>query len=174
MPAFTRQLRVDSRLSTTRAFAALTLLCSGCGMTQRPARCERSESIALNIRAATHLNPDRAGFPRSVVLRLYQLGDARAFETRSFESVWAQPGAAPQAHAEQLIAIPGREQAYALRRDPKATHLAVAANFREHRGASSWRARVRLPEPRDPCAPLPQERRAPIELTLANYDLQLR
>jgi type VI secretion system VasD/TssJ family lipoprotein len=156
-------------------FAALMLLWTGCGMTQRPARCQSGESITLHIHAATHLNPDRAGFARSVVLRVYQLGDVRGFHARSFESVWAEPiSEQAPAQSEQLTAIPGRGQAFALRRDPKATHLAVAAHFRERRGPSSWRALVRLPEPRGPCVQWPQERNAPIELRLADYNLQLR
>lgn len=174
MLAFTRHLRVDSQLHAAGALAVLTLLWVGCGMTQRPARCNSGESITLHVHAATHLNADRAGFARSVVLRVYQLGDARAFQARGFESVWGTPVSEPQAQPEQLIAIPGRGQAFALRRDPKAIYLAVAGNFREHHSASSWRALVRLPEPRDPCVQWPQERSAPLELTLADYHLQLR
>jgi dimethylargininase len=90
------------------------------------------------------LNPDRAGFPRSVVVRVYQLGDARAFENSSFERLWS--GAAGGLPApEQMIALPGRDQSQAFARDPAARNMAIAGNFRERDADSHWRALVRLP-----------------------------
>lgn len=145
---------------------------AGCSGAQVP-RCDGTEAIALHVHPATHLNPDRAGLPRSVVLRVYQLGDARAFKTSSFERVWA--GAADGLpRPDQLIALPGRNQAHALRRDPKAQYLAVAANFRERDGDFQWRALVQLPAAQNACEHWPSERVAPIELVLADYTLHLR
>lgn len=144
----------------------------GCGGAEVP-RCDSTEAIALHVHPATHLNPDRAGLPRSVVVRVYQLGDARAFRSSSFERVWAgAAGGLPR--PDQLIALPGRSQAHALRRDPKAQYLAVAANFRERDGDLHWRALVHLPVAQNPCQHWPSERSGPIELVLADYALQLR
>jgi len=167
-----RPASLDRASLATRAFAALLLSCAACAGGQLPVRCERSDSIALHVHPSTRLNPDRAGFSRSVVLRLYQLGDTRGFSARSFESLWNEPLSGSR--AQQLIAIPGRGQAHALPRDPRATHLAAIANFREHRTGTRWRALVRLPDTHTSCASLPAGRAAPIELTLWDYGLQLR
>ena len=142
----------------------------GCGAAQLP-QCKGAEAITLHVHPAKHLNPDRAGLPRSVVVRFYQLGDARPFETSSFDRVWA--GAAEGLpKPEQLIALPGRVQSHALRRDPAARYLAVAANFREREGDSQWRALVRLPAAQNSCERWVSDA-APLELTLADYALRL-
>jgi type VI secretion system VasD/TssJ family lipoprotein len=142
----------------------------GCGA-ELPKTCDHTEKIALRLRPAKRLNPDRAGLPRSVVLRLYQLDDARGFHSRSFEQLWNAPD---NAQPDQLIAIPGQSRTHAVRRDPKANFLAIAANFRERRGDRQWRALVRLPAPHDPCTELPTERSRPVEVVLADYALSLR
>jgi type VI secretion system VasD/TssJ family lipoprotein len=161
----------------SRGSRAVLALCAclvpiGCGAAQLP-RCDSTEALTLHVHPAKHLNPDRAGLPRSVVVRLYQLGDARAFESSSFDRVWT--GAAEGLpRPEQLIALPGRNQAHALRRDPAARYLAVAANFRERDGDSHWRALVQLPTARKTCEHWPSESVEPIDLTLADYALHLR
>jgi type VI secretion system VasD/TssJ family lipoprotein len=151
---------------------ALGLVAVGCGGAQRP-RCDSSESIALHVHPAKHLNPDRAGLPRSVVVRVYQLGDARAFSKSSFEQLWA--GAAEGLPTpEQLIALPGRNQDHSLPRDPAARYLAIAANFREREGDSGWRALARLPEAPGSCSARAMAHTPPVELVLADYSLHLR
>lgn len=143
----------------------------GCGAAQLP-QCKGAEAITLHVHPANNLNPDRAGLPRSVVVRFYQLGDPRAFKDGSFDRVW--PGGAEGASApEELIALPGRNQAHTLRRDPAARYLAVAANFRERGGDSHWRALVRLPDAQSSCERWPSGGAAPIELRLADYALHL-
>jgi type VI secretion system VasD/TssJ family lipoprotein len=169
---------IDSRGSrAAEVLAGAFALCAGlavggCGGAQSP-RCESSEAITLHVHPAKHLNPDRAGLPRSVVVRFYQVGDARAFNESSFDRVWTN-AAEGLPTPEQLVALPGRDQAHALRRDPAARYLAVAANFREREGDSHWRAFMRLPAPRSDCGHWPSESVAAIELTLADYALHLR
>lgn len=148
---------------------------AGCGSVTVPAECHRTEAIALHIHPATHLNPDRGGLPRSVVLRLYQLDDARSFRSSSFERVWAGGLAADGGKAgEQLLALPGRSQAHSLRREPNAQYLAVAANFRERSPSSEWRGLVRLPPPRNPCELGRGQHPSKIEITLTDYALRVR
>jgi type VI secretion system VasD/TssJ family lipoprotein len=170
---------IDSRGSyAVRVLACARTLCAclfafGCGGAPQVPRCDSTEAITLHVHPAKHLNPDRAGLPRSVVVRFYQLGDARAFSSSPFDRVWA--GAAEGLpKAEQVIALPGREQVHSLRRDPRARYLAVAANFREREGDSDGRALVRLPAPQKLCGRWPIDGAAPIELTLADYAVQLR
>ena len=165
---------IDSRRA--RAVLALTLYpclaAIGCGGAQLP-RCDTSEAIALHVHPAKNLNPDRAGLPRSVVVRVYQLGDARSFSSSSFERLWA--GAAEGLPTpEQLIALPGRNQDHSLARDPAARYLAIAANFREREGDSGWRALAPLPAAENGCAGWARGHAAPIDLVLADYSLHLR
>lgn len=168
---------IDSRGSRT-ARRLPRSLCAGvfalaCGGTPQTPRCDSTEAITLHIHPANHLNPDRAGLPRSVAVRVYQLGDALAFTSSPFDRVWA--GAAEGLpKPEQVIALPGRDQVHSLRRDPRAQYLAVAANFRERQGDSDGRAVVRLPAPQKACGQWPLDSAAPIELTLADYGLHLR
>jgi type VI secretion system VasD/TssJ family lipoprotein len=169
---------IDARgFRAAPALARSGVLCAclaaiGCGGAQLP-RCDTSEAIALHVHPARHLNPDRAGLPRSVVVRFYQLGDARPFTSSPFDRVWA--GAAEGLpKPDQVIALPGRDQVHSLRRDPRARYLAVAANFRERDGDSDGRALVRLPAPRKACGRSPAHGADPIELTLADYAVHLR
>lgn len=150
------------------------LAASACGGAQLP-RCDNAsaEAIALHVHPAKHLNPDRAGLPRSVVVRVYQLGDPRAFSSSSFERLWAG-GAEGLPTPEQLIALPGRNQDHSLPRDPAARYLAIAANFREREGDSGWRALLPLPAAQHRCEGWPSGNAAPIDLVLADYSLLLR
>jgi type VI secretion system VasD/TssJ family lipoprotein len=151
---------------------AACLAATGCGAAQRPP-CNTADAIALHVHPANHLNPDRAGLPRSVVVRVYQLGDPRSFSSSSFERLWA--GAAEGLPTpEQLIALPGRNQDHSLPRDPAARYLAIAANFRERDGDSGWRALVPLPAARSRCEPWASGHADPIDLMLADYSLHLR
>jgi type VI secretion system VasD/TssJ family lipoprotein len=168
---------IDSRDSRAARVLARAL-CAGlvalaCGGAPQIPPCDRTEAITLHVHPAKHLNPDRAGLPRSVVVRFYQLGDARAFTTSTFDRVWT--GAAEGLpKPEQVIALPGRNQVHSLPRDPGAQYLAVAANFRERDGDSDGRALVRLPAPQKVCGHWPLDSADPIELTLADYGVHLR
>ncbi|MET0389590.1 MAG: type VI secretion system lipoprotein TssJ [Polyangiales bacterium] len=151
--------------------ALFTWAAVGCAGTEVPAVCNKTEAIKLHVHPTARLNPDRAGLPRSVVLRLYQLDDVREFRASPFERLWSNEG---RTRPEQLIALPGQDREHALRRDPNARYLAIAANFRERNEDTDWRALVRLPEPRDPCRDWPGARIAPLELVLERYSLHLR
>jgi len=170
---------IDSRGSRSARVLARSLCAClvslACGEVPEPQlpHCDNAEAITLHVHPAKNLNPDRAGLPRSVVVRVYQLGDARAFTNNPFERVWA--GAAEGLpKPEQVLALPGRNQVQSLRRDPSAQYLAVAANFREREGDSDGRAVVRLPAAQKVCGPLPLAGGDPIELTLADYGVRLR
>lgn len=147
------------------------LVSTGCAaLPSRP--CERTEVVALRLQAAHLLNPDRAGLPRSVVLRVFQLEEPDTFRAGTFESLWRAPKTS--AVEDRVIVLPGQHRAHALRRNPSARYLAIAANFRQRRDARSWRALVRLPEARDPCQPSSTPRSRPVEVVLRDYSLLLR
>jgi type VI secretion system VasD/TssJ family lipoprotein len=143
---------------------------AGCGAAQVP-HCDSPETIRLHVQPSPHLNPDRAGLPRSVVVRFYQLDDTRAFENSAFDRVWTGGEGLPK--PEQVVALPGRVESHALPREPSARYLGVAANFRQREGESQWRALVRLPAPQTSCERWADDG-ASVDLTLADYALQVR
>jgi type VI secretion system VasD/TssJ family lipoprotein len=157
-------------------FAELVIvlgLIAGCASVPTPpVSCPKQESITLRVFPAPQMNQDREGFARSVVLRVYQLQDERGFRASSFDAIWTAPQSA--AKQDEWIVLPGRSVARALPRDPSASHFAVAANFREHRGESGWRALVTLPTPNDSCALTMLKPPMTLDVVLSNYALELR
>ncbi|MEY4580130.1 MAG: Type secretion lipoprotein VasD, EvfM, TssJ [Pseudomonadota bacterium] len=162
-----------------RALAALITLggatmAEGCAGAA-PVRCDKTEAITLRAFPSAQLNPDREGYARSVVVRLFQLKAARDFQASSFEDVWALPlPAAQAARPDEWIVLPGRPASRALRRDPAAGYLAIAANFREHRAGSGWRALMQLPPARNLCVGDPRPAPKRLDIVLSNYALRIR
>jgi type VI secretion system protein VasD len=157
----------------TTVLSALLVLCACGGAKPRP-QCDKQEKVRLIFDTNTQLNHDRDGFSRSVVVRLYQLDDVVAFEQSDFETLWGSasvPGAV--AGQDELTLVPGGPRAEELKRSPKATHLGLAANFREHEG-DGWKALVQLPPPQDPCAEDAPPLALKLGLELANYTMQVR
>jgi type VI secretion system VasD/TssJ family lipoprotein len=131
--------------------------------------------MGLVLVADPQLNHDRDGYARSVVLRILQLDDTVAFEQADFESLW-QSGAVAGAVAgqDELTVVPGRKQTQQLKRSPKATHLGIAANFREHDDVAGWKTLIKLPPPQDPCGSDDELVPFKLELDLANYSMHVR
>lgn len=128
-------------------WVGLLALCAGCAT--HTEQCKHPATVVLKLRNAYHLNQDRAGLPRSVVVRVFQLEEPAAFQRSSFDRLWHVPS--DKAGGGRLVALPGRYQTHTVLREPQARYLALAANFRERQGAGKWRAIVRLPTPSDPC-----------------------
>ncbi|MFT3925123.1 MAG: type VI secretion system lipoprotein TssJ [Myxococcales bacterium] len=130
-----------------------TLLCLGCGGSKPPPQCERPEIVELTLAPEPRLNPDREGNPRSVVIRVFQLNGADAFYQGSFQSLWASanPSGPLLAAPDEYTLIPGKQEVLRIARHPKATHLGLAANFREQVSDNSWRVAIELPAPQNPC-----------------------
>lgn len=154
---------------------ALLLLAAGCAS----APCAHGETIALRLSPHKQLNQDRDGYPRSVVLRLYQIDSAERFRAIGFDTLWQTPDTGtPQKPVvvtpEQLTVIPGKRESRTLARAPAARFVAVVANFREHRAGSGWQAIAPLPKPKNACAPKSAKVAARLTVELEDYGLQLR
>lgn len=150
------------------------LALAGCGSAP-PKPCTKQEQFTLHLEPNPQLNQDREGYPRSVVVRIYQLEGAEAFGAATFEDLWqatAKPHPSVLTGPDELTLIPGRREVRTIKRDPKATHIAMTANFREHHPESGWKGALELPQAQDACAENPPK----VEVTaeLANYTLQLR
>jgi type VI secretion system protein VasD len=156
------------------------LLCSAlfalaaCGGAKPRPQCDKQEKISLTFDTHPQLNHDRDGYSRSVVVRVYQLDDVVAFEQADFDSLWGSSTVAGAVSGQdEITLVPGKSQKEQLKRSPKATHLAFAANFREH-GEDGWKTLVQLPEAQDPCAEDAPPAAFKLGLELANYTMQVR
>lgn len=153
------------------------LLLVACGGSPPPAPeppCDRAETIQLRLLPRRQLNPDREGYSRSVVTRIFQLDKAEGFAALDFDALWDQPAGTPAnpsvvASADELTLIPGRDEVLHVARNTRATHLAIAAKFREHHPNSGWQAVTALPIPTNACQ-VPEGPRLSVELV--NYSLR--
>lgn len=167
----------DWKLAWCISLAALALWSVGCGGAPKPAVCDRVETVELQLVPRAQLNPDREGYSRSVVVRVYQLQSAEGLAAIDFDELWQQQAGAPalalsaMSGPEEFTLIPGRTENKVLKRQPTATHLAVVAKFREYHPDSGWRVIAPLPTVGDPCQP-PIGPRLTVELL--NYSLRLR
>lgn len=169
------------RNSSASAFV-WTLFCAaslGCaGKPPVPPACDKSETLTVYLSPSQQLNPDREGYARSVITRVYQLEGDRAVQDLDFDELWARsidgPPAAPiVAVGEELTLVPGRPEVRAVKRHAQATHVLIAAKFRDHTPTSAWRASAPLPPPIDPCT-TPSPPGARLQVELANYSLRIR
>jgi type VI secretion system protein VasD len=120
----------------TLTLAILCLAVSACG-TKPP----KPVKARLSIEAAADANPDSAGRPSPVVVRIYQLKDDAAFGNADFFAIFDQEDATLAGvlvGREEFMLAPGdqRKAEFAVSRDAK--FVAVAAAFRDIRN-SQWR-----------------------------------
>ena len=164
-------------LSKTAAVISTCLACSGCAGTA-PA-CKRSERISLAFAPDKALNQDRDGYPRSLVLRVYQLDAAEPFRQVTFDEIWrviddGKPTKPVVAGPDELTLIPGQRERRWLPREPSANYVAVVANFREHEPGSGWQAIAPLPEPANLCVRDTTTTAAYLDVALRDYGLHVR
>lgn len=157
------------------AISGLSIGTFACGGS-KPPKCEKSELLTVQFEPYPALNQDREGNPRSVVVRVFQLAGDESFRLATFEELWVTGGKAAEAVVggpDELTIIPGVRETRSLKRNPKATHIAMTANFREHHPESEWKASFELPNPNDPCREHAPQVAAIVTAELANYALRL-
>lgn len=158
------------------AASGLLLGSTACGPKKVPP-CEKSELLTVQFEPYPALNQDREGNPRSVVVRVFQLEGDESFRLATFEELWVTGGKAAASVVggpDELIIVPGVRETRSLKRNPKATHIAMTANFREHHPESEWKATLELPKADDPCRKDAPKVAAMVTAELANYALRLR
>ncbi len=102
------------------------------------------------IRAVADLNPDAAGRPSPVVVRVYELKTLSVFESADFYSLYDDETASLGSDLiarEELIIRPGDEIGYDKVADPRTRYLGVIAAFRDLENAR-WRSFVKLGDQR--------------------------
>lgn len=132
-------------LTRRRAFAVFVAaglsLITACSGSPSPG------TVDLTIKAADDINPDAAGRPSPVVLRIYQLAAGTQFQAADFFQLFEKeaPTLGPQLVAREEVALtPGKTQKITIPLKPNAQTIGVAASFRDIDHAA-WRAAVDVP-----------------------------
>jgi type VI secretion system protein VasD len=132
----------------TRRVASLLVLLAVAGCASGP---KKPAEVRLALQASADTNPDAAGRPSPVVVRLYQLKNDAAFIAADFFAIYdnEQPTlAADLIGREEFTLAPGERRSVPLAVSPDAKFVGVIAAYRDVRGAE-WRAVVPTPLRRD-------------------------
>ncbi len=131
---------------------ALALGLSACGVTDRMGKqvddtwagdvlFSGAEKLVLTCDGGNHLNPDEAGKPLSVVLRVYQLTSLERFATVDADSLWLEPQKAlgsTLVDSRELTLLPGIGQVETTVLPTNIGYVGVAAFFRSEKD-SRWK-----------------------------------
>lgn len=138
------------RTRRSTALLALALATAGCASAPEPRpECGDPEPIALTIEATPRLNPDAEGRALPTELRVYQLRDAGALDTASFEDVWQSAETVlgeSLVSTESLTIYPGERLERALR-PARDTAAIVAVVIVRQPAGRTWRAVVPMTHP---------------------------
>lgn len=120
------------------------VLLSGCGgaKSTRPAM----EKLPIHMVVADTVNPDMNGRASPVVLRLYQLRAASAFQEADFFPLYDQEQptlGAELIRREEFTLRPGEDRELALELDVETRYIGVAVAFRDI-DQSQWRSLVEV------------------------------
>jgi type VI secretion system protein VasD len=105
-------------------------------------------SIVVAASATSDANPDAEGRASPVLVRVYQLADATAFTKAELLPLWDQEAATLAASLvarHELRLEPGGDGQVGFELDPRVRSIAVAAAYRDFRGAN-WRAVAQVPD----------------------------
>ncbi|WP_232471144.1 type VI secretion system lipoprotein TssJ [Caballeronia hypogeia] len=156
---------------------ALTVLLSGCGVWQAASDStvdaydtvfhNRGKSVNVDLSAIPNLNPDDAGHPRSVAVRVYQLKDRKRFDAASFNDLLTKDDVVLEADVQARMAAvvnPGGSASMSqpMERDTKV--IAIAAFYPSADKTESWKQVVAVKK-------LPAD--VPLELSLAERALSV-
>jgi len=98
--------------------------------------------VNLKISSAANVNADASGAGAPVMLRIYQLREASAFNSADFFSLFDKDQAtlsADMARKQELLIKPNDQQTVSLQLDPDIKTLGVFAAFRQL-DTAQWRA----------------------------------
>lgn len=121
----------------------IAVLLAGCGVADRVGnRFDGSwagdlfgnqERVRVAVEGSDELNPDVAGEPLSVVLRIYQLSERPPFVMTSPRQLWQNTEevlGSSLVSQRELIVLPGEQRVDVAMLDPQTQYVGVAAFFR--------------------------------------------
>ncbi|VAW74718.1 hypothetical protein MNBD_GAMMA12-3066 [hydrothermal vent metagenome] len=99
-------------------------------------------SLKVNLFASSNASLDEMGRPLSVIVRVYQLSEARAFATSSFVDLWKNDIkilGREMLSRQEIFIVPNSTRDIQIRKDVNARYIAVVALFRNP-VSGRWRA----------------------------------
>ena len=145
-------------IKTCAPWVAAMLLLAGCGGAPAVEPPPPPVVVTVSLTAAADSNPDGEQRPSPLVVRLYELGDAEAFNSANFFDLWnREPAtlAAALVKRHEFVIAPSGKASKVLTLDPRVQAIGVAAAYRDIRNAQ-WRV----------VAPLSQAATAPRQVEL--------
>jgi type VI secretion system protein VasD len=137
-------------MTTTRKLilaAGLIAMLAGCASAPPPP--PPPADVALHLSAAADLNPDSAGRPSPLVVRVYQLRQGAAFQGAEFFALYdheKETLGADLVAGQEFEFKPGESRVVTFKGDAQVRTVAVLAAYRDLRNAK-WRASFDLPPP---------------------------
>lgn len=130
---------------TRRKLSKAVVVCAaavaaGCSRLPKPT------PVSVLLIADDNINPNEAGEPSPVVVRIYELKGVKAFNNADyfdFVDDDAKTLGADLIASQEYELTPGEEEDYKREISSEATHLAVVAGFRNIQSAT-WRTSVEL------------------------------
>ncbi|WP_175726952.1 type VI secretion system lipoprotein TssJ [Burkholderia ambifaria] len=148
------------------ATAAAVLLLSGCGAWQsvsdassnayRAVFFKQVKVLDVDLTARAALNPDDAGRPTSVAVRVYQLKDRKMFDAASYDDLLKNDRTvlAQDLQADMSATVsPGASSSLSQRMQRETKYVAIVALYRVPGAADDWK-RVVEKKKLDPGKPL--------------------
>ncbi|TDO95540.1 type VI secretion system lipoprotein TssJ [Marinomonas balearica] len=123
--------------------------------------------LSIDVNAASRLNPDAYDNVYSVIVRVYQLNDARLFEEASYDDLWKSSESALQdtvLSVEEFIISPDYHGELVFERIEAAKHVGVMAFFRSREGV--WKVYDKIQSGL-------LSKTAKLELNIEGYDIEM-
>lgn len=127
--------------------------------------------LLLNIKAAANANPDLAGRPAPIKVRIYELKDSKTFSEADFfvlDSADKNQLGADLLAKDEYVLQPDTVQVIERKSNPQTTAIGIVAGYRDLKG-TNWRVVHKLKE-----APASAWYRTWIPLNKAELHIQLQ
>ena len=139
------------RKAQMTGISAIVLLAfaQGCGKPAVVVEPPRPVTVAIDVKASASVNPDAEGRPSPIMVRVYQLADGAPLAKANLSELWADDAkvlAASLVSRQEFELAPGGSAQGSMTLEPATRQVAVAAAFRDFRGAT-WRVMQATPQP---------------------------
>jgi len=145
---------IGARFARALLLAGVVVVAVGCGSS--PPLLHGAINVDPNV------NPDRAGRPSPIVVRIYELKSVAAFNGADFFALFDNEGAALSGELvgrEEFQLQPGETRQYRRQLQPDTKFIGVVGAFRDLE-QSRWRQTVPVPAKRSPTITIGLQARA--------------
>jgi len=145
---------ISARFARALLLAGVVVVAVGCGSS--PPLLHGAINVDPNV------NPDRAGRPSPIVVRIYELKSVAAFNGADFFALFDNEGAALSGELvgrEEFQLQPGETRQYRRQLQPDTKFIGVVGAFRDLE-QSRWRQTVPVPAKRSPTITIGLQARA--------------